>query len=991
MKPCENSLREECPRHGRPGILPGALRFHGKRSHLAAFALLAACLCAGQADGVEQKSNGLHGYIGYNLSQPAKGSGFSAGFGFYSAVWPVVAQPLADLQIGTPGIWITPDNSDNNDTPLAPVGTTARDHMLNRGPTWSSVFQTIEGSSGYWARNHFRYGSPKFSMNSTPQCYDYEVASPGWSFFYDNKSLPDNRLGMAQLSNRLLIPPDALTYHGNPNGQFMGYTWMALPFTDAYVEDPPVQNPSIQGLPTGDQSWTCFLNAANFKGPIAYYIPETWSKIGKLFNYPFIYGRGLDARPGVIGGGAIEIGAMPRLEALDAGGVAYAKIPEMKFPVDDAGRTILVQDVTFYSKAALFDDFRNWTNGGAACSGVFKSTGAWKSIMSAFPTKYTQAGKSMEGITSGFESQVFGDNTWGLQWTKNSVSSKGVFPQYYKEVAGKRVAVAPADVPAALGLHDAKFKLAGQGVAYTSPNSGVWTTPGPSSSKIYTATLADETVVSYKWYRFVDQPSFQQYAWSKDKKNRLQALVEKIHANWPIDRNYMPPPSNGTLVTLDPALLVKPPAGMEVGYVPIVVKQELPGTTYRYYRFSVTASQGDNWKQIGEMHYYRNGIWTPAATGTSTQGTWSNANDNDCNGTKLGGSASAYSLTYDFGAPTTIDGYNWATGNDSAQAPNRSPKSWTVQGSNDNSTWTTLDIQTDYYNLNRNNTWASADGSPANFRSFATSSNSGAQYAFPLAAPKALTVAITSPVKSATVGNDFTISASASVRPGIVTSVEFFDGSTSLGTDTTYPYSWNVTGASAGTHPLKAVAHGSGGPLASTIVNVTVKGVAQPAQDHYRYYRFSVTASQGDSWKQIGEMHYYRNGVWIPAPAGWSSQGTWSKANDNSCANANKFGCNSSTYSLTYDFITPIAFDSYNWSTANDSAQAPNRSPKSWKVEGSNNNYSWKTLDIQTDYYNLNLNNTWAAADGLPSHFSGFSKSTDSGAQFAFPLATPAK
>ena len=28
----------------------------------------------------------------------------------------------------------------------------------------------------------------------------------------------------------------------------------------------------------------------------AYYIPETWSKIGKLFHDPFLYGRGLDSR-----------------------------------------------------------------------------------------------------------------------------------------------------------------------------------------------------------------------------------------------------------------------------------------------------------------------------------------------------------------------------------------------------------------------------------------------------------------------------------------------------------------------------------------------------------------------------------------------------------------------------------------------------------------------------------------------------------------------
>ena len=100
-----------------------------------------------------------------------------------------------------------------------------------RGPTWDSVFQTIEGGLGYWAGNHFRYGPPKFSMNATPQCYDYEVGSPGWSFFYSNEALPDNRLGIAQLSNRLLIPPDALPFQGQPNGEFLGYSWMALPFT----------------------------------------------------------------------------------------------------------------------------------------------------------------------------------------------------------------------------------------------------------------------------------------------------------------------------------------------------------------------------------------------------------------------------------------------------------------------------------------------------------------------------------------------------------------------------------------------------------------------------------------------------------------------------------------------------------------------------------------------------------------------------------------
>jgi hypothetical protein len=80
--------------------------------------------------------------------------------------------------------------------------------------------------------------------------------------------------------------------------------------------------------------------------------------------------------------------------------------------------------------------------------------------------------------------------------------------------------------------------------------------------------------VTYCWYRFVDQPSFQQYNWSDGKKAKLQTLIEKIHAYWPIDRDYMAPPSSGTLARLDPALLVAPPKGLEVGYVPIVTRQE---------------------------------------------------------------------------------------------------------------------------------------------------------------------------------------------------------------------------------------------------------------------------------------------------------------------------------------------------------------------------------------------------------------------------------
>lgn len=539
---------------------------------MAGVALLA-CPCAAQetsskplkpAEGgkVTSHSQGLHGYIGFGHEKLPAAGGYSAGMGFYAAVWPLADQPLAGFQIGLPSSWIQPDNSDNKDTPLAPKGTLAR-NWKERGPTWSSVFQTVEGGLGYWARSHFRYGPPKFSMNSTPQCYDYEVGSPGWSFFYSNEALPDNRLGIAQLSNRLLIPPDALPFQGNPNGEFLGYSWMALPFTEPVPGEPP----------TGEQSWTCFLRAENFSGPIAYYIPETWSKIGKLFNDPFLYGRGLDARPGVMGGGAMEIhNDVPRFDAKDGKGTTYSRLPRIHFPVDEQDRTHLVQDVTYYAKSALYDEFKAWRNGGPACTGRFNPKGAWKPRLNTKTTQFKQGDKRITEVERVFDTRIFEGNVWGLQWFTNSISPNGLFPQYYRHAGDTRVAVPEAEVPEETQLRTQAFALAKLGVPYTSPETGAWAEPGPKKGP-FKVVLVDGSEVTYSWYRFVDQPSFQQYRWPAEKKEKLQSFIEKVHALWTPGREYMPPPTRGRLVALDPALLVTPPPGLEVGYVPIVTHQ----------------------------------------------------------------------------------------------------------------------------------------------------------------------------------------------------------------------------------------------------------------------------------------------------------------------------------------------------------------------------------------------------------------------------------
>ena len=110
--------------------------------------------------------------------------------------------------------------------------------------------------------------------------------------------------------------------------------------------------------------------------------------------------------------------------------------------------------------------------------------------------------------------------------------------------------------------------------AYSSPEAGEsrWHTPGPKAGP-FRVTLGDGSVVTYCWYRFIDQPSLEDADLSEAERDRLQSIVEKIHTQWTRDREYMARPARGRLATLDAALMVTPPPGLETGYVPIVVRQ----------------------------------------------------------------------------------------------------------------------------------------------------------------------------------------------------------------------------------------------------------------------------------------------------------------------------------------------------------------------------------------------------------------------------------
>ena len=111
-------------------------------------------------------------------------------------------------------------------------------------------------------------------------------------------------------------------------------------------------------------------------------------------------------------------------------------------------------------------------------------------------------------------------------------------------------------------------------MAYVTPRGkeSCWKKPGPVAGP-FKSKLGDGSTVTYYWYRFADQPALLNADLTKAEREEMQRRVELLHRYWTKEKSYLPPPLTGTLAEIDPALIVKPPKGLEVGYVPIVTSQ----------------------------------------------------------------------------------------------------------------------------------------------------------------------------------------------------------------------------------------------------------------------------------------------------------------------------------------------------------------------------------------------------------------------------------
>jgi hypothetical protein len=511
--------------------------------------------------GPELESNGLTGYLTASANRGAPPSGYEYGFSFYAAVSSLQAPPTRGTQLGWT-TWIIPDNRSFK-KPLCPVGTYARDHWPKRGPTYRDVYQTIEGGVGEWTSEMFPTSVPKFRINGTADCYSHQIASTGWQF--GPSALPPDQLGLAQLSNHLLTPPDGLTLDRSASAAVLGYGWIALPLTPAYT--------SRLGVPTGDQSWTLFLNAKNFRGPVAFYTPEIWSAVNASDHTGT--GRGQDARPGFNSGAALEIGTTPMYRGRARNGAEYARIPKLTFATDPSGRAPLLGELQYYSKQAIWNAVANDVRNGTAPSG-FDRTGIVTPHL-ASPHAGLRLGGDPVSLGSRFGATVIpsaggGSGTLGMTWGK--AFEAGVLPEYFKHTGGTWTPVTKDQVPAGTGLQEQTFPEASRGTfpALDTTAASPWAQSHWAAGP-FSVSLSDGSTVEYVWYRFIDQPAIARLGLPAAVLRRLQAFVAAWQAASGTTGVTIAPPASGTLASLDPSLFVTPPAGLEKGYVPIVIAQ----------------------------------------------------------------------------------------------------------------------------------------------------------------------------------------------------------------------------------------------------------------------------------------------------------------------------------------------------------------------------------------------------------------------------------
>ncbi len=509
---------------------------------------------------------------------------FGAGFSFYSAVWPFMEAYPGNINYQTgQGTWLWPQLGDDEQLP-------------------DEYYNTIEGGLGWWGDTRFGTEVPKFIMGGVANSFDAFANGPGAGSTDIREdgdrdwSIPGGKYGAVQLSQHVLWPPDGLNMDQSMNGEFLGYGYHPLPLTD------PLTTTNGVDFETGNQCWTLFMNTSNFKGPIAFFMPTHWTSV--VLDDPDTYeGLFLDSRPSNPNMSfAQEFSSAPSVIGIDDNGGIFNKILPPIYPKTTGNTSELLRDVSVYSRDAMWNAVENWFNGGSVASTQLQPMGTIAVDFDLDNTDPPQldggmwngAGPEIDAMLKqddyGYIKMTPDEKAVYLEWNStfiNDIGSGLQMPEYYQLNNDNEWEVVPESaVPASTGLldidpltnpiDDRPYLTPLEEDCHFFGQDSPWTTVGPSAGP-FTAQLGDGSQVTYHWYKFIDQPAVIHANLPEAMRQDLQARVELIHTHWQSTEDYLPNPTGGALASLDNGLLVTPPAGLEIGYVPIVSRQEYAG------------------------------------------------------------------------------------------------------------------------------------------------------------------------------------------------------------------------------------------------------------------------------------------------------------------------------------------------------------------------------------------------------------------------------
>lgn len=542
----------------------------------------------GSADPVENTVNPFY------WSMSAGSTDAAAGFSWYTNIFELFKEgyPL-QMQMGLGGTWLTGLDIDFGQTCACnpegwPNNPAVAPHDQSNGCCDQAakcgwLFETFEGGPGYWV-GELPSVAPKWRAGSSVGCYRDCINSPLWCGADTVKDC--GSLGMVALSNHILMAPDGISFDSMG---MLGVAYVRTPFGKVDARD-------------SRNFWTIVLDAANFAGPLAYWLPEFWAERAKGWEEQSAHLKDIGTVSGLsVGPWAFEWNTIQTYKD----GQGNYKLPNMSVPQRN-GQGILVMGTRGYTDSDIGVPLEAaLTVGSLSVTTIMKSgsttnciSGSSSAVFNVEGSRSIEVGTLRTRIstpsrpwTMSVAAVLVGIAAWGTMVLSiclcTGVTKKSRFGCFlYLCLLGmlsvgivlaikgdtgelseclwtielnnpQCVGLSECPLPRYLDanlqptdaqrvspeLRDQQFPQKLGSAAYDAlgspPPGGCISAPGPASDDLYCVQTKSNSWLAWRWYRFVDQPSMARARLSAIEASYMQQRVETLHKMAPRESRWI--------------------------------------------------------------------------------------------------------------------------------------------------------------------------------------------------------------------------------------------------------------------------------------------------------------------------------------------------------------------------------------------------------------------------------------------------------------------